>query len=193
MTTKILTPPAEMPVTLEEAKLSLREDGAEKDALIRAWILGVTEYAEHYTGRSFIHRPVRVTLDTFPVDARGRPGVIFLDFVPAASVTNVRFLDANDVQQTVDPQDYVTDLVSEPGCVVIARGKAWPVTSDKINSVTCDYVAGYSADSSGIPGGIKLYILAKLAEQFDQSQWVRNDTIQSSFIDRLLYPYQVYA
>lgn len=193
MTTKVLTPPTEMPVTLEEAKLALREDGSEKDALIRTWIMGVTQYAEHYTGRAFISRPVRVTLDSFPVGERGGTGAIFLDLLPAASVEGIQFYDADDALQTLDPQDYVIDLVSEPGCIVPARGKGWPVTADRINAVMCDFTAGYGANSTAIPEGIKLYVVAKVAEQFGQSDWVKADTIQSSFIDRLLDPWKVYA
>jgi uncharacterized phiE125 gp8 family phage protein len=193
MTTKVLTPPTEMPVTLEEAKLALREDGSEKDALIRTWIMGVAQYAEHYTGRAFITRPVRVTLDSFPVGERGGSGAIFLDLLPAASVESIQFYDANDALQTLDPQDYVIDLVSEPGCIVPARGKGWPVTADRINAVMCDFTAGYGADSTAIPEGVKLYVVAKVAEEFDKAAMGRKDPVGPSFVDRLLDQYKVYA
>lgn len=193
MPTKIITPPAEMPVTLAEAKLSLKADGDEQDALISAWIEGITAYAEHYTGRAFINRGMRVILDAFPVAESGGEGVIFLDHPPIASVESINYVDLAGADCTLDPQDYVVDADSEPGCVVIGAGRAWPETLDRIKSVTCDYTAGYGPDSSFVPKGIKLFILAKLAEQMDPAVRMEKDTVQSSFIDCLLHPYKVYS
>lgn len=187
MTTKIVSPPAALAVSLAAAKLSLREDGTEKDALISAWIGGVTNYAEHYTGRSFVNRPMRATLDAFPV------GQIALDAPPLVSVNAVRYYDENGALQTLAPQDYVVDLETEPGNVAIADGLIWPATLARSGAVMVDYTAGYGVSDSSIPEDIKLYILAKLAEQFDQGDWVKKDTVQSSFIDRLLDPKKVYA
>jgi uncharacterized phiE125 gp8 family phage protein len=193
MTTKLVTPPAALAVSLEDAKLSLREDGSDKDALIIAWIKGITAYVEHYTGRALIHRQMRVTLDAFPTTCAGGSGAIAFDHPPTASVDSIRFLDLGGTLQTLDPQDYLADLVSEPGYAVVATSKAWPATLDRINAVTADYTAGYSADSSGIPEGVKLFILAKLVEQFDVAARLEKDTVQSSFLDRLLDPYRMYG
>lgn len=187
MTTKIVTPPVALAVSLEAAKLSLREDGTDKDALISAWISGITNYAEHYTGRSFVNRQVRATLNEFPA------GAIFLDAPPLVSVNAIRYYDENGTLQTLDPQDYVVDIESEPGNVAIADGLAWPLTLPRSGSVMVDYTAGYGVSDSSIPEDIKLYILAKLAEQFDQGDWVKKDTVQSSFIDRLLDPKKMYS
>lgn len=187
MTTKIVTPPAALAVSLVDAKLSLREDGSDNDILIEAWIRGVTAYAEHYTGRSFGPRPVRVTLDAFPTACRGT-GAICLDFPPVASVESVTFRDTADVLQTLDPADYIVDAVSEPGWIVPAPGRIWPLTFDRIDSVTVNYTAG-----GDIPATLRLYVMAKLSEQFDQTAWVKADTIQSSFIDKLLDPLKVYS
>ncbi len=193
MTTKIVTPPTEMPVTLEDAKLSLSMDSDAKDVIVTKWIKGITAYAEHYMQRAIINRPMRVTLDAFPVSESGGAGVIFLDFPPIVSVDEIRFLDEGMVWQILDPQDYEVDLTSEPGCVVPAPGKAWPITFDKIEAVECDYTAGYGPDSTTVPDGIWLYISTRLTEQFDPAVRVEKDTVQSAFIDHLLDPYKVYG
>ena len=184
MPTRLITPPAALPVSLAEAKLNLRIDGNEQDSLIEAWIHGITAHAEHLTGRSFVNQTWRVTLDEFP-DAIELP-------VPVSSVT-IKFLDEAGVEQTLDPADYLVDSASEPGYAVPNVGKAWPTTYDRINAVNVDVVAGYGSSESDIPKGIKLYILAKLVEQYDPAIKAEKDTVQSSFIDRLLDPYKVYA
>lgn len=193
MTTKIVTPPTEMPVTLEDAKLSLKEDTDDKDALISAWIEGITGYAEFKIQRKIIQRQMRLTLDAFPVSESGGPGVIFLDFPPAVSVDEIRYVDEAGALQILDPQDYTVDLVSEPGCVVPAPGKSWPLTFDKINSVECDFTAGMAADSTEVPKSLRLFVLAKLTEQFDPAARVEKDTVQSSFIDHLLDEHVFYG
>ena len=184
MPTRLITPPAALPVSLAEAKLNLRIDGNEQDTMIEVWLHGITAHAEHVTGRSFVNQTWRVTLDAFP-DAIELP-------VPVSSVT-VKYLDEAGAEQTLDPADYIVDSVSEPGYAVPGVGKAWPTTCDRINAVNVDVVAGYGETEASIPKGIKLYILARLVEQYDPAIRVEKDTVQSSFLDGMLDRFKVYA
>jgi uncharacterized phiE125 gp8 family phage protein len=186
MTTRLITPPAALPVTLAAAKKNLKIDGTDQDDEVSDWVRGIASHVEHYTGRALIAQQWRVTLDRFP-DA------INLEKSPIVSVEGVQFLDADGVLQTLDPADYIVDAVSEPGYVVPGRGKAWPATYREINAVSVDYTCGYGASPAAIPAGIKLYILAKLREQFDPAVRMERDTVQSSFIDSQLDPFKVYA
>lgn len=183
MTTRLVTPPASLAVSLDDAKLQLRIDGTAEDALVESWVKGITEHAEHYTGRAFVNQGLRVTLDSFPAAIR-------LDRSPVVSVESVKFYDANNVLQTLNSADYVVDNVSEPGYIVPAPGKAWPVTADRINAVSVDFTAGYGVDSASVPNGIKLYIIAKLVEQYDANPV--KESVQTSYVDRLLDPFVVY-
>lgn len=186
MTTRLITAPAALAVTLAEAKSNLRIDGTDMDALVTAWIEGVTSHAEHLMGGSIINQTWRTTLDTFP-DA------IKLYNPPIVSVSYVKYYDLDNVLQTLDPADYTVDIVSEPGYIVPAPDTTWPYTYDKINAVEVQYVAGYGASDTYTPKNIKLYILAKLVEQFDPNTRPEKDTIQSSFIDRLLDRHTVWS
>lgn len=186
MTFKLITPPAALAVSLADAKLALRVDGDEQDALIEAWTQGITEHAEHYTGRAFVHQTWRLTLDRFPT-------AIKLQYAPIASVSSIKYLDEAGVLQTLNPADYLLDDSTEPGYIVPQVGKAWPATFDRINAVQVDYVAGYGPTDATVPPSVGLYIKAKLCEQYDPAVRLEKDTVQSSFIDRLLDRVRVYA
>ena len=158
MPTRLITPPVALAVSLAEAKLNLKIEDSDQDAIVTAWIEGITAHAEHLTGRSFINQTWRVTLDSFP-DA--------IELPCTASAVTIKYLDVNGLEQTLDPADYIVDSVSEPGYAVPGVGKAWPETYDRINAVNVDVVAGYGATEADIPKGIRLYILARLVEQYD--------------------------
>ena len=180
MTTRQVAPPAMMAVTLADAKAQLRIDADDTalDGQLAIWIAGITAEAEHVAGRAFINRPMRVTLDAFP-------GAIRLS-TPTYSVESVKFVDANGQQRTLDPNDYDADLVTEPGYVMPAPGRAWPATAARVNVVTVDYTAGYGPDATTVPPAARLYILARLVEQWDPVVKEFKQTARSNFVGRLL-------
>ena len=185
MTTRMVTPAVGLAVSLNEAKDTLRLDVDELDASIARWVRGITMSAEHETGRAFISQGWRVTLDAFP-DA------IRLDKSPVVSVESVRFYDADDVLQTLDPADYYVDMVTEPGYVIPAAGRAWPATSARANAVMVDFTCGYGESHDEVPDAAQIYILARLAEQFDPATGQLRDSPRSDFVTRLLDGVKVY-
>ncbi|WP_371767491.1 hypothetical protein [Massilia sp.] len=187
MTTRQVSPPAVMAVTLAEAKAQLRieADDTAFDAQLAIWIAGITREAEHATGRAFVNRAMRVTLDAFPDAIRLS--------APTFSVESIKFVDANDQQQTLDPADYYADTVTEPGYAIAASGKAWPTTAARVNVVTVDYTAGYGPDATTVPDAARLYILARLAELWDPIVKEFKETVRSNFVGRLLDSLRVYG
>ena len=185
MTYQLITQNAVLEVSLVDAKAQLGIDGTELDATVTAWIKGVVAYAEHQTGRVILNQTWRTILDTFP-DA------IRLPFAPCSSVTSVKYLDSAGVEQTLDPLDYELSTENQAAWVVPAYGKTWPATFDKINAVKVDAVFGYGALITDVPSDYKLFILAKLREQFDSATRMQENTVQSSFIDHLLDGKKVY-
>lgn len=175
MTTQLITAPAALAVSMADARLAVKieADDTSMDTAITVCIAGITAYAEHQMQRSIINRTLRQTLDSFP-DA------IKLYSPPIASVSYVKYYDADNVLQTLAPDDYTVDTVSEPGYIVPAPGVTWPSTYNKINAVQVQYVAGYGATDASTPDNIRMYILAKLTEQFDA------DAKPNAFLDCLL-------
>ena len=176
-----------MAVTLAEAKAQLRLEADEVafDSQLAIWIAGITREAEHATGRAFVNRAMRVTLDAFPDAIRLS--------APTFSVESVKFVDVNGQQQTLDPADWYADLVTEPGFALPGPGKAWPATANRINTVTVDYTAGYGPDSTKVPEAARLYILARLAEMWDPAVKEFKETARSNFVGRLLDSLVVYG
>jgi uncharacterized phiE125 gp8 family phage protein len=182
----MITPPAELAVSLTEAKANLKIDGDDQDAAITAWIKGITAYAQNYTQRAFVHQTWRLTTNCF-TDA------LQLPMSPLVSVASISYVDAAGSVQTLTVDAFVVDAHSEPGVLVPAAGVAWPQTAIRADAVTVEYVVGYGPNEVAVPAEVKLYILAKLAEQFDASARTEKPTVQSSFLDYLLDSVRVYA
>lgn len=188
MSAKQITAPATLAVTLASAKDTLRIEQADTslDSLLTLWIEAITEAAEHEVGRCFVNQGWRVTLDRF-YDA------IRLDRAPLVSVESVKFIDEDGIEQTLDPADYIVDSASEPGFIVPAALKAWPCTAERVNAVTVDYTVGYGADEATVPKAAKLFILARLQQQWDPAVKEFKETVTSNFIARLLDPIRTYG
>ena len=66
MPLQLVTPPAEEPVSLAEAKQHLRVDGGDDDLLIGSLITAARQAAETKTGRQLITARWKLVLDAFP-------------------------------------------------------------------------------------------------------------------------------
>lgn len=152
MTTKLVTAPVGLPVPLAAAIAQAKADGAGMDAEIELKVRGIAGEVENKIKRALIEQTRRVTLDHFP-DA------IKLIRPPLIAVEYVKYIDADGVQRTLAPQDYLVDSVSEPGYVMPAPGCAWPATADRANAVEVQYRCGYGADHTAVPPPIQTYIL----------------------------------
>lgn len=176
------TTPTE-PVTLAEAKLHLRVDGTDEDALITALISAARETCEDRIEGTIPVTGWRLTLDAFP-DA------IKLPRGPVASVESVKYLDAAGVEQTLSPLDYLVDTVSTPGYIVPAYGKAWPETREQINAVEVEYTAG----SATTPAALKAWMLLAIGDMYANREASSDrPAVAHGFADRLLDPFRVWG
>lgn len=154
----IIVQPIKMAVSLDEARNAARINGTDRDGEVETRVRALTAEAEHAIGRAIINQTHRVTLDNFT--AR-----IELPVAPVQSV-EVRYLDVEGIERTLDPQDYFLDDSYEPGAIVPAPGKSWPETFARINAVKVDAICGYGPDDSTTPAAFKGYIIAKVQEYF---------------------------
>ena len=144
MSTKLISPPSPEIVTLADAKLHLRVDHADEDALIGSLITSARLQAEHATGRAFGQQVRELIIDRFPV------GEIRLPGTPVTAIDSVTYVDADGVTQTMASAAYVLDDASVPSWLLPASGTDWPENYDTANAVriryTCGHVAAEVAD-----------------------------------------------
>lgn len=186
MTTRRTTPPVTEVITLAQAKAHLRVDIADDDGYISTLVVASRMDCEDIIQRTIAPSGLTLTLDSFPAS-------LLLDYPPVISVTSIAYIDSDGIPQTLDPQDYIVDTVSEPGYIVPAPGKAWPATQDRINTVTVAYTAGYPL----APAPLVQWMLLAIGTMYEN----RSSTVmergmvstQLGIVDRLLDPYRIYA
>lgn len=186
MALKLITPPAEEPVTLTQAREHLRATSTEEDAKILALIMAAREHVEDYTRRRLITQTWELVLDEFPRELE-------LPSPPLQSVTSIKYLDESDVEQTLGTSSYQVDADSEPGRVVLAPNAEWPDLSEKINAVRIRFVCGYGG-AAAVPWAIRAAMLLIIGHLFEQREQVNVGNLVTEMpfgVDRLLAPYRM--
>lgn len=162
-----IEPPAEEPVSLDEAKLHLRVDGDEDDAWINRAISAAREYCEDAQGRAFVSRKLRLSLERWPC---GRS--IHLPRPPLQSIEAVTYMPADGTTKTLDPSLYVVDAASEPGAIHLNSDASWP--SEKLAPgmpIRIEFRAGYGAAPS-VPERVKQAMLLLVGHWYENREAV---------------------
>lgn len=182
----LLTPPASPLVTLAEAMLHLRVDGAEESTLIEGLVAAATAQAEAYTRRRFVAQSWRLTLDRFPASA------IVVPFPPLATVEAVRYVDADFALQVLDPAAYVVRPYETPGEIVPARGITWPSAVAEPDAVQVEFTCGYGAPDA-VPEAIRRAVLLLVGTLYANRETVAPVAMQPipQTAEWLLGPYRV--
>lgn len=146
---QLLTKPTNYPISVDEVKLHSRIDNDAEDSFLNMAIAAATNRVEAITGKAIISQTWIEYFDTFPAKICLRKGDV-------QSVTSVKYIDNDDVVQTVDTAIYDVDIYSNPARVISAFGKSWPSdVKDTLNAVYVEYVAGFGDDSSDVPDDLK--------------------------------------
>ena len=204
MPLQLVTPPAEEPVSLAEAKQHLRVDSGDDDLLIGSLITAARQAAETKTGRQLITARWKLVLDAFPgpslmQSATGAsfslPGhAILLAKCPVQSAVSIEYLDMNGTTQVMPASDYVLDAACEPARLTPAFGKTWPSTLPQMGAVSVTFDAGYGA-ASAVPEGLKSWIKLRVGSLYghreEMSVLSRGRIDPLPFVDGLLDGFKV--
>lgn len=172
MRVAVVTPPAEEPITLAEAKLQCRVTGTAENDLIESLITAAREAFEAEANVALVARTLRLTVDGFGASP------IRLPFPPAVSISSVKYVDGAGVQQTLAGSEYALDMSRSPAALVLAYGKSWPATRAQPGAVEIEYVAGYE-DAAAVPGLAKAAIKLLVGHLFANREAVVTGTITS--------------
>lgn len=152
---KVKTPPTYLPVTVAELKAASRIDHALEDGLLNTYLAAATAYAENVLRKALCHQVLELYLDAWPSCFRFR-----LPRPPCASLDGVTYQRPEDplgtYGGTADLALFVLDSLEEPAEVSLAPRQLWPSPLQLVpNAVKVTLTAGYSADGSKVPEGIK--------------------------------------
>ena len=204
MPMQLITPPAAEPVSLAEAKLHLRVDFDDDDALIQALISAARQAAEMLIQRQLVTARWRMVLDSFPGPSlMGVPAgqtftlpghAILLTKSPVASVVEICYLDLAGVSQFMPSAHYTVDKACEPARITPVFGQIWPVALPQIGAVSVTFDAGYGS-AADVPEGLKSWIKLRLgslyAHREEVASMARGRIDPLPFVDGLLDPYKV--
>lgn len=112
MRLKLKTAPAVEPITLDEAKLHLKVDSADDNALITALITTARQLAEKETQRAFITQTWQMYLDSAPVE-------VDIPKPPLQSVESIKAISSTEttVDENVDKDQPLLKVASTTGFV----------------------------------------------------------------------------
>ena len=178
-----IVPPALLAVDLSLIKKNMRIDDDHMDDLIELWAKGVITDLESKVGQHLMPQTWRVTLDSFQHLAN-LPH-------PATSVVSLKYIDAAGVERLLDAGQFT--LIRAECYSQLVPTAAWPSIKPGAAAVVIDVVCGMASSPADVPANMQLYILSKLVEQFDPQTRTERDTVQSTFITRLLDACKTYA
>ncbi len=200
---RVVTQPAQEPVSLSDARAHLRLDS--EDSQVLAYLAAARGWVELYLNRALITQTLRYTLSPsqppgigsgMPINpiilvapltwwpASGMP--IDLPLSPVQAITEVSQRSRDGVVRTLDPaRDYFGDASNEPGRVTL-RGISQPPGSD----LSITYSAGYGDAPAAVPMAIQQAI--KLLLGFFYEHRGDDDCGEApAAVKMLLYPYRL--
>ncbi|KZC99697.1 MULTISPECIES: hypothetical protein [unclassified Thalassospira] len=157
MDVSLKTAPGERIVTLDQAKAQLRVPAAfaDEDDYIESLVLGAESYIDGrdgILGRALVSQTWVGTLDgAFPSE-------ITLPLPPLQTVSSIKYIDADGVEQTLDSAEYQVINNVEPGLIVPAFGKTWPTVRVQRQAITVEFVAGYGT-AAELPEKVRQMVL----------------------------------
>jgi len=166
---------------LAKTNLRLEPDETHMDDLVTLWVSGIAANLEHEIGQCLMPQTWQVTQNVFT------PAIELPH--PVIGVTSIKYIDIDGAEQVLDASGYRLERERYRTAVVPALGTDWPTGT----SITIQAKCGFGSDAASVPDNIRLYILAKLVEQFDPVTRLERDTVQSVYTDRLLDACRAYS
>lgn len=151
MALKIYAAPAVEPVNLTEAKLHLRVDTEDDDAVIMQLIQTARVDVETISLHKLITQTWDYYLDGFPGCS-----VIEMPYPPLQSVTAIYYYPDGSTEQTFAAANYTVDAVSEPGKIYLKTptgggSGSWPADAlIPYNGVKIRFVCGYGLGAANV-------------------------------------------
>jgi len=205
---KLITAPAESPVTVAEAKAYLRVDGSSEDARIQTMISAATKRLEDYCDTKFIEQEWAQYMDCWPNfykevwwdGVREMPvselytqgGIIQLLTGPVTSVEEFNTYADNGTPILFASNQYIVDTTGPFGRISLPIGGVWPPTIlRKVNGIEIKFTAGLADSAANLAADVKQAVLEYVANMFEKrGDESKDKTVVPNASLYLLEPYR---
>lgn len=145
----LVSAPVNPIISTTDARAHCRVETSDDDAELDGFVASVSGYldAKHgILGRALITQTWRLSLNAVP---RGR--TIKLPFPPVQSVSSIKYLSPDGVEQTFAAENYYFLSGGDCPFVELASAASWPSIDSRSGAFWVDYVAGYGDSASDLP------------------------------------------
>lgn len=184
----LVTAPAIEPIDLGEAKAHLRVLSSDEDIYISSLIVVAREFAESFLDRALITQTWDYAIDAFPISSLP----ISIPRPKLQSVSSVKYIDTNGVEQTWGAANYRVLADGDRGRVALAYNTTYPDIRSQLNAVTVRFVAGYGLPAD-VPQSIKQAMLLLIGNYFERREATIAGTIIAVVplaVENLLWPHR---
>lgn len=191
MTPYLITPPANLAVSLEQAKAQMFVTFNDYDDLITTYIEAATAHVDGYSGilgRCLISQEWAANLTSWPA------GLLPLPFPNVTGVV-VSYVDQDGAEQVVQPLNYSIIKQSTGSALVFKQSFDRPSLGDSltVEPITVLMTCGYGPDAQNVPAPIRLAIMQLVAHYYENRTAVSELSLMETpmAVDRLLTPYRM--
>lgn len=160
----ITSAPAVEPISLAEAKVHLRVDTGDEDALIEQLIATARMFVERALGLALITQTWSYFIDSWP-----RSFTVALPLAPIQAVSAVKLHDADGGATTLDVESYAVDVLSQPARIVL-NGAMPAIAPRALNAFEVSLLAGYGDEPDDVPATLRHALLLLVAHWFERRE-----------------------
>ena len=160
MSMQLIAEPLVEPVTLDEAKLFLRIDTLDDDALLANLIMASRRVIELTTRTCLLQQTWRFGVDRWPSNT-----LLRLPLAPLQSVSSVTVMDARGNRLAQNVLDFLANPTSVPPTVMAKTVP--PVSAAREGGIQVDAVRGYGSTAALVPQPLRMAVLMVLAQYYE--------------------------
>lgn len=153
---EIITPPAILPVDIEDLKAHARIDYSDnQQPYLNMLLASVVQTAQEITNNVFISTKYKTYRDYFDE-------IIELRKAPNATLTAFKYYNTSNVLTDVDSNIYYTITREKSYSIVLVKNNYWYPDSnvrDQEHSIILEFTAGFGATKDNVPADLRLAML----------------------------------
>lgn len=189
---RVITAPADEPVSLVEAKAHLRLEESIDDAYVTRLITAARGHVEKACSRKLLLQTVEVT--SAPPCWR-EPVTLFGGELPDDPAINASYIDATGATQTLTGLQLVRRGDARCAQVIPALGTCWPTMAHREDALTIEYQVGW-ASPEDVPEPLRQAVLLMVSQLYEQRSPEITGTIATTLalsLDALMDPYRLFT